>query len=45
MYLTQIPSQECDADLLDAADAMLSRMVADSWTAKARTFIDAHKAQ
>ena len=45
MYLTQIPSQECDADLLDAADAMLSRMVADPWTAKARTFIDAHKAQ
>lgn len=43
MYLTQIPQQECDADLLDSADAMLSRMVADSWTAKARTFIDTHK--
>lgn len=45
MYLTQIPQQECDTDLLESADAMLSRMVADSWTAKARTFIDAHKAQ
>lgn len=43
MYLTQIPSQECDVDLLDSADAMLSRMVADSWTAKARVFIDAKK--
>ncbi len=43
MYLTQIPPQECDADLLDAADAMLSRMVADSWTAKARSFIDTQK--
>lgn len=43
MYLTQIPHKECDADLLDAADAMLSRMVADEWTAKAREFIDAHK--
>lgn len=45
MYLTQIPAKECDADLLDAADAMLSRMTADAWTAKARTFIDTHKAQ
>ncbi len=43
MYLTQIPHAECDADLLDAADAMLSRMTADSWTAKAREFIDAQK--
>lgn len=43
MYLTQIPSKECDADLLDAADAMLSRMVADEWTAKARDFIDTNK--
>lgn len=44
MYLTQIPTKECDADLLEAADAMLSRMVADEWTAKARAFIDTHKA-
>ena len=44
MYLVQIPRQECDADLLDAADAMLSRMVADEWTSKARAFIDTHKA-
>ena len=29
--------------LLDAADAMLSRMAADQWTAQARTFIDAQK--
>ena len=43
MYLTQIPHAECAADLLDAADAMLSRMTADSWTAKAREFIDAQK--
>lgn len=43
MYLTQIPHKECDADLLDAADAMLGRMVADTWTAKARVFIDTHK--
>ena len=43
MYLTQIPHKECDADLLDAADAMLSRMTADQWTAQARTFIDAQK--
>ena len=43
MYLTQIPHKECDADLLDAADAMLSRMAADQWTAQARTFIDAQK--
>ena len=43
MYLTQIPHQECDADLLDAADAMLSRMVADPWTSKARAFIDARR--
>ncbi len=43
MYLTQIPHKECDADLLDAADAMLSRMMADEWTAKARDFIDAQK--
>jgi hypothetical protein len=41
MYLVQIPHAECDADLLEAADAMLSRMVADEWTAKARDFIDA----
>ena len=44
MYLVQIPHKECDADLLDAADAMLSRMTADEWTAKAREFIDTHKA-
>ena len=44
MYLVQIPHNECDADLLDAADAMLSRMVADEWTSKARAFIDTHKA-
>ena len=43
-YLVQIPRKECDADLMDAADAMLSRMVADAWTAKARAFIDTHKA-
>jgi uncharacterized protein HemY len=43
LYLTQIPNKECDADLLEAADAMLSRMVADQWTAKARAFIDAQK--
>jgi len=43
MYLTQIPHAECDVDLLDAADAMLSRMVADSWTAKAREFIETQK--
>lgn len=43
MYLTQIPHQECDGDLLDAADAMLSRMTADQWTAKAREFIDKHR--
>ncbi len=43
MYLTQIPHKECDVDLLDAADAMLSRMMADEWTAKARAFIDAQK--
>jgi len=43
MYLVQIPHSECDTDLLDAADAMLSRMVADQWTAQARTFIDTHK--
>lgn len=43
MYLTQIPHQECDVDLLDAADAMLSRMVADPWTSKAREFIDSHR--
>lgn len=43
LYLTQIPQQECDADLLESADAMLSRMVADSWTAKARSFIETHK--
>lgn len=41
MYLVQIPLAECDADLLEAADVMLSRMVADEWTAKARDFIDA----
>ena len=44
MYLVQIPHKECDADLVDAADAMLSRMTADEWTAKAREFIDTHKA-
>jgi HemY protein len=44
MYLVQIPQRECDSDLLDAADAMLSRMVADEWTSKARAFIDTHKA-
>ena len=44
MYLVQIPPRECDPDLLDAADAMLSRMVADEWTSKARAFIDTHKA-
>jgi HemY protein len=43
MYLVQIPHNECDKDLLEAADAMLSRMVADEWTAKAREFIDARK--
>jgi len=43
LYLTQIPRQECDADLLDAADGMLGRMMADEWTAKARAFIDTHK--
>ena len=43
-YLVQIPQRECDPDLLDAADAMLSRMVADEWTSKARAFIDTHKA-
>ncbi len=43
LYLTQIPHKECDVDLLDAADAMLSRMVADQWTAQARAFIDAQK--
>lgn len=43
MYLVQIPHVECDADLLEAADLMLSRMVADVWTAKAREFIDAQK--
>ncbi len=43
MYLVQIPHNECDEDLLEAADAMLSRMVADEWTAKAREFIDARK--
>lgn len=42
LYLTQIPHKECDADLLDAADAMLSRMVADEWTSKARAFIESH---
>lgn len=45
MYLTQIPHKECDADLLEAADGMLSRMVADQWTAQARTFIDAQQAR
>lgn len=45
LYLTQIPQKECDADLFDAADAMLSRMTADEWTAKARTFMDAQRAQ
>lgn len=44
MYLVQIPHKEYDADLVDAADAMLSRMTADEWTAKAREFIDTHKA-
>ena len=44
MYLVQIPHKECDADLVDTADAMLSRMTADEWTAKAREFIDTHKA-
>ena len=44
MYLVQIPQRECDPDLLDTADAMLSRMVADEWTSKARAFIDTHKA-
>lgn len=44
MCLVQIPQRECDPDLLDAADAMLSRMVADEWTSKARAFIDTHKA-
>ena len=39
----QIPQKECDPDLLDAADAILSRMVADPWTAKAREFIDTHR--
>ena len=43
MYLTQIPHAECDADLLESADVMLSRMVADQWTAKAREFIDAQR--
>ena len=43
MYLVQVPHSECDADLLDAADTMLSRMVADQWTAKARAFIETHK--
>lgn len=43
MYLTQIPHAECDADLLESAGVMLSRMVADQWTAKAREFIDAQK--
>lgn len=42
-YLMQIPHKECDPDLLDAADTMLSRMVADPWTAKARKFIDTHR--
>lgn len=41
--LMEIPRKECDVDLLDAADALLSRMVADQWTAKARHFIDTHK--
>ena len=43
MYLVQVPHSECDADLLDAADTMLSRMVADQWTAKARDFIETHR--
>ncbi len=43
MYLVQIPHAECDVDLLETADAMLSRMEADEWTAKAREFIDAQK--
>jgi uncharacterized protein HemY len=45
MYLTQIPAKECDPDLLEAADAILSRMTADEWTAKARGFIDTHKSR
>ena len=45
MYLMQIPPRECDADLLESADVMLTRMPADDWTAKARSFIDTHKAQ
>lgn len=45
MYLTQIPHKECDVDLLEAADVMLSRMTADEWTEQARKFIDTHKAQ
>ncbi|MFM8501777.1 MAG: heme biosynthesis HemY N-terminal domain-containing protein [Fluviibacter sp.] len=43
MYLVQVPHSERDADLLDAADTMLSRMVADQWTAKARAFIETQK--
>ena len=43
LYLMQIPRKECDADLMDAADAMLSRMMADEWTAKARHFIETHR--
>lgn len=43
VYLMQIPRKECDADLMDAADAMLSRMMADEWTAKARHFIETHR--
>jgi HemY protein len=42
-YLMQIPRKECDIDLLDAADGLLSKMLADQWTAKAREFINTHK--
>jgi HemY protein len=42
-YLMQIPGKECDANLIDGADVMLSRILADQWTAKARVFIDHHK--
>ena len=45
MYLVQVPHSECDTDLLDAADTMLSRMVADQWTAKARAFIETHRSR
>lgn len=43
VYLMQIPRKECEVDLMDAADAMLSRMMADEWTAKARHFIETHR--